>query len=66
MMRKLLWLALCIVGWFWLVRSGYDTLVVEEGRELCRVLITWFDAAQTDFRLHEKEQVKKKHARRWD
>jgi len=63
-MRKILWIILLLGGYIWLVRSGNDELVLQNGKSLYKTFVTWFDDAQIEF--HFKKDKTKKRSRRWD
>lgn len=64
-MRKLLWMILLFGVYVWVMTSGHDRMVLEQGKNLYNALISWFDDAEVDFQLKEK-QKEKKRSRRWD
>lgn len=64
-MRKLLWMFLFIGGYVWLVSSGRDQFVLEQGKRAYQAIVSWFDDAHVDFQLKKKDKNKKK-SRRWD
>ena len=51
-------------GYFWLVTSGHDHFVLNQGKMLYRAVVEWFDDAEVDFQL-KKEKIKKR-SRRWN
>ncbi len=63
-MRKLLYTILFVGAYFWLVTSGREDLVLEHGKALYKMIITWFDDATVDFQLSAEKP--KKRSRRWD
>lgn len=63
-MRKLLWMIMLIGGYVWLVTSGRDEFVLDQGKKLYQAVISWFDDAQVDFQW--KSEKNKKKSRRWD
>ncbi len=64
-MRKLLWMALLFGIYIWAMTSGHDQMILEQGKNLYRALISWFDDAEIDFQVKQKEKGKKR-SRRWD
>ncbi len=64
-MRKLLWMILLFGVYVWLVTSGHDRLVLQQGKAVYRALVSWFDDAEVDFQMKE-QQKSKKRCRRWD
>lgn len=63
-MRKLLWMFLFLGAYIWLVTSGHDEFVLNQGKSIYKAIVSWFDDAEVDFQL-KKEKIKKK-SRRWD
>jgi len=63
-MRKLFWIIVFLGGYFWLVTSGHDGFVLNQGKMLYQSLVSWFDDAEVDFQL--KKNTQKKKSRRWD
>jgi hypothetical protein len=63
-MRKLLWMIIFIGGYIWLVTSGHDEFVLNQGKMVYQALVSWFDDAQVDFQI--KKDKNKKKSRRWD
>ena len=63
-MRKIFWTMVFLGGYFWLVTSGHDHFVLNQGKMLYRAVVEWFDDAEVDFQL-KKEKIKKR-SRRWN
>ena len=63
-MRKVLWMIMLLGGYIWLVTSGHDEFVLDQGKMAYKALVDWFDDAQVDF--HLKKDFSKKRSRRWD
>lgn len=64
-MRKVFWLFVFFALYVWLLNSGNDRLVIEQGRAFYQALVSWFDDAEVDFQIKQKNKLKKK-SRRWD
>lgn len=64
-MRKLLWVLMGIGGYIWMVTSGNDEFVLNQGKAIYRALVAWFDDAEVDFQM-KKTSKSKKRDRRWD
>lgn len=64
-MRKLLWMILLFGAYIWIVTSGNDRLVLEQGKSIYQAFVAWFDDAEIDWQMKQKQQSKKK-SRRWD
>lgn len=65
MMRKLLWMVLLFAVYVWVMTSGHDRMVVEQGKSIYNALVSWFDDAEIDYQI-KKHQKAKKRNRRWD
>ena len=63
-MRKLLWMIMLIGGYVWLVTSGRDEFVLDQGKKVYQAVLSWFDDAEVDFQL--KKEKNKKKSRRWN
>lgn len=55
---------LLLGGYVWLVTSGHDDFVYEQGKAVYKAVVAWFEDAEVDFQLR-KEKIKKR-SRRWD
>lgn len=64
-MRKILWMALFFFAYLWLMTSGHDHFVMEQGKTLYRAFVSWFDDAEVDFQMKQGKKNQKK-SRRWD
>lgn len=64
-MTKLLWMIVFFGAYVWVMSSGNERLVIEQGKTIYNALVSWFDDADVDFQLKEKKQTKKR-SRRWD
>lgn len=64
-MRRLLWVIFLFGVYVWVMTSGHDRLLIEQGKNLYRALVVWFDDAEVDFQVPQKKKVKKR-SRRWD
>lgn len=63
-MRRLFWIALLLGGYFWVVTSGNDHLLLSKGKQIYEALVAWFDDAEIDGQF--KKSKEKKRLRRWD
>jgi hypothetical protein len=52
-------------AYVWVMTSGHDQMVLEQGKNIYQALVSWFDDAEIDFQVKEKHKSKKK-SRRWD
>lgn len=64
-MRKLLWMILLFGVYVWLMTSGHDRMVMQQGKVVYQSLVSWFDDAEVDFQVKQKQKAKKR-SRRWD
>lgn len=64
-MRKILWMILFFGVYIWLMSSGRDQMVLEQGKTIYQAVLAWFDDAEVDFQTKHKSSAKKK-PRRWD
>lgn len=64
-MRKLLWMILLFCAYVWVITSGHEGFLLEQGKALYKAFISWFDDAAVDFHL-QREAPSKKKSRRWD
>jgi hypothetical protein len=64
-MRKVLWLILLFGAYVWVMTSGHDRMLLEQGKNIYQALVSWFDDAEIDCQVKEKQKVKKR-SRRWD
>ena len=64
-MSKVLWMILFFGVYVWLMTSGNDRLVIDQVKVVYKACVAWFDDAELDFQLKEKEKNKKR-SRRWD
>jgi hypothetical protein len=64
-MRKLFWMIIFFGAYVWVMTSGNDRFVLEQGKNLYQALVAWFDDAEVDFQVQQKSKSKKK-SRRWD
>lgn len=64
-MRKLLWMILLFAAYVWVMTSGHDRMVVDQGKAIYRAIIAWFDDAEIDCQV-KQEKKSKKRTRRWD
>jgi dUTPase len=64
-MRKILWMIIFFGVYVWLMTSGRDQMVLEQGKNIYQAVIAWLDDAEIDFQTKDKNKAKKK-SRRWD
>jgi hypothetical protein len=64
-MRKLLWMILLFAVYVWVMTSGHDRMVLDQGKAVYNALVAWFDDAEVDCQV-KKEEKSKKRSRRWD
>lgn len=64
-MRKILWLIFFFGAYLWVMSSGHDQFVIQQGKNMYKALVSWFDDAEVDFQIQKTKKIKKKH-RRWD
>lgn len=64
-MRKLLWVIFFFVVYVWVMTSGRDHLIWEQGKTIYNAFVAWFDDAEIDYQIKKKQNVKKR-SRRWD
>jgi len=64
-MRKLLWMIVLFGAYVWVMTSGHEQMVMEKGKLLFNAFVAWFDDAEVDFQVKQKETTKKR-SRRWD
>lgn len=50
----------------WVMTSGHERFVIEQGKAIYNSLLAWFDDAEVDYQVKKKDQPSKKHRRRWD
>ncbi len=62
-MRRLIYIAILLAGYFWVVTSGRDQEVLEKGKWIYETVVSWFDDADVDFQL--KPHKNKKQSRKW-
>lgn len=65
-MRKLLWVIFLFGAYVWVMTSGHDQILIEQGKNLYNALVSWFDDAEVDFQVSQKTKKAKKRSRRWD
>ena len=63
-MRKLLWMIFLFGAYIWVISSGHEELIFDQGRAVYRAIVTWLDDADVDFQV--KKSKNKKKSRRWD
>lgn len=63
-MRKLFWMIFLFGAYIWIISSGREEFLFDQGRAIYRVLVSWFDEAEVDFQV--KKSHPKKKSRRWD
>lgn len=66
-MRRLLWMIFLFGVYVWLMTSGHDRMVIQQGKSFFESVVAWFDDAEIDFQTAPKKVKKeKKKSRRWD
>ncbi len=66
-MRRLLWMIFLFGVYVWLMTSGHDRMVIQQGKSLFESVVAWFDDAEIDFQTApQKAKKEKKKSRRWD
>ena len=63
-MRKLLWMIFLFGAYIWVISSGHEEFIFDQGRAVYRAAISWLDGAEVDFQVKKSKQAKK--SRRWD
>ncbi len=63
-MRKLFWMIILLGAYVWVVTSGHEDFIFDQGRTVYRAIVSWFDGADVDFQ--DKKTKSKKKNRRWD
>ncbi|HSX10601.1 MAG TPA: hypothetical protein VLF94_02655 [Chlamydiales bacterium] len=64
-MRKVLWMVLLFAAYVWIMTSGHDRMVLDQGKAFYKALVSWFDDAEIDYQVKKEKKVKKRN-RRWD
>lgn len=66
-MRRLLWMIFLFGAYLWVMSSGHDRMLMEQGKQLYRYVIAWLDDAEVDFQTTQRRTKKTKaRHRRWD
>lgn len=66
-MRRILWTILLFAIYIWVMSSGHDRMLIQQGKQIYQFLVSWFDDAEIDYQVHSsKPKEKKKLKRRWD
>ena len=71
-MRKLFWMMFLFAAYIWIVSSGREQFLLDQGRAVYQVIASWFDEADVDFQVKKSSQknapqkAPKKKSRRWD
>ncbi|MBU6382932.1 MAG: hypothetical protein KGQ49_04425 [Verrucomicrobia bacterium] len=68
-MRRILWMIFFFGAYLWVMTSGRDRMLLEQGKQLYQTIVAWLDDADVDFQTHSKpnkakEKIKKR--KRWD
>ncbi|MBX9744468.1 MAG: hypothetical protein K2X08_04585 [Chlamydiales bacterium] len=63
-MSRLFWIIFLFAAYIWTVSSGREEFVLDQGKAICRYLVSWFDDAEVDFQMKKSENKKK--PKRWD
>ncbi len=64
-MRKLFWLVFLFGAYLWIMTSGHDQMLLNQGKNVYRAFLAWFEDADVDFQM-EKAKKSTKRSRRWD
>jgi hypothetical protein len=64
-MKKLLWMIIFFGAYVWVMTSGNDRALLEQGKHFYKLFVAWFDDAEIDFQVEQKQKAKKR-PRRWD
>jgi hypothetical protein len=65
-MTRLLWMLLLLGAYLWAMTSGHDQLIIEQGKNIYKAIVTWLDDAEVDYQVKQKNTKPKKKSRRWD
>ena len=68
-MRKLFWLIVLVGAYFWILTSGHDQFLYENGKAIYSSIAKWIEGADADFQLTNTPAASskpKKKSRRWD
>ncbi|HLB52646.1 MAG TPA: hypothetical protein VJK48_02920 [Chlamydiales bacterium] len=66
-MRPLTWLFFLFCLYIWVTLTGNEEMVIQRGKALYRIVVHWFEDAEIDFHLDDREKPKnKERSRRWD
>lgn len=65
-MRRLLWMIILFGAYVWVMTSGHDRMLLEQGKAAFNAILAWFDDAEVDFQVKQQENKPKKRSRRWD
>ena len=63
-MSRLFWIIFLFAAYIWMVSSGREEFVLDQGKAIYRYFVSWFDDAEVDFQVKKSEHTKK--SRRWD
>jgi hypothetical protein len=64
-MRKILWTILLVAAYVWIIGTGREDFVLEQGKALYKALSAWLEDATIETHL-KSEKSSKKRSRRWD
>jgi hypothetical protein len=64
-MRRLLWMILLFAVYVWVMTSGHDRMVLDQGKAIYNAVVAWLDDAEIDYQV-KKDKKAKKRGRRWD
>lgn len=69
-MRKAFWSLALLSAYIWIVTTGNEQWVFDQGKRFYRIISAWFSDAEVDFQIQQQHQSssegKKKRPRRWD
>jgi hypothetical protein len=57
-------MVICLGAYLWVLTSGKDQFILDQGKVLYQSAVKWLDGADADFQL--KDIKSKKKSRRWD
>lgn len=68
-MRRLLWMIFLFGAYMWLMTSGHDRMLFDQGKNIYQAIVAWLDDAEVDYQMQKHPKAKekaKKRSRRWD
>lgn len=64
-MRKLFWIFVLFGAYVWMVTTGHEQWVFDQGKHISQMITGWFKSADVDFQTDSSVQ-KNKRSHRWD